>query len=186
MPDTADRLLTIEEFLAHYPPPGDQRRWQLIHGRPVPMSPSLRRHRFLAAYLRDALMARMTAPCVAETEACIRPLVRRKPGSYWSADVATSCVPVGPGTDTPDPVLIAEFVSDNQGEDRKAKLDDYRTLPSVQAYLLFGKTPRVEVHERRPDGSWPDRPEIVEGMDAVLELRCHGGLSVPLAEIYRV
>jgi Uma2 family endonuclease len=187
MPDTAtDRLLTVEEFLAHYPPPSDQRRWQLIHGRPVPMNPTMRRHRFLAGFFRDALNARLTPPCAAETEACIRPLVPRKPHSYWLADVATSCVPVGPGTDTPDPVLIAEFVSDNEGEDRKAKLQDYRELPTVQAYLLFDQEPRVEIHQRRADGFWPAAPEVVQGIDGVLVLRCHGGLTIPLREIYQV
>ena len=186
MPDTSERLLTIEEFIANYPPPGDPRRWQLVHGRAVPMNPTMRRHRVRQLAFRDALKSRLSPPCITELDACIRPLVRRKPNSYWSADVATSCAPVGDGTDTPDPVLLAEFVSNNPGEDRKAKLSDYRDLPTVEVYLLFDQLPRVEVHERQADGSWPDKPRIVERMDGVIDLRCHGGLSIPLSEIYVV
>jgi len=149
------------------------------------MNPVMRRHRVLAGLFRDALNRRLVLPCLAEQEACIRPLRPRKPDSHYLADVATSCAPVGPGTDTPDPVIVAEWLSKNEGEDRKRKLDDYRALPSVMAYLLFEQDrPRVEVHQRIADGSWPATPQIVEGKDAVLNLSAHGGLSIPLGEIY--
>src|SRR5918995_6211274 len=143
MPDTAaEKLLTVAEFLDRYPPPGSNQRWQLIDGRPVAMAPTTRRHRHLARPLVSALNRRLTPPCEAEQEACIRPLrprkpdslvsalnrrltppceaeqeacIRplrpRKPDSYYLADVATSCVPLDDGTDTPDPVIVAEFLS---------------------------------------------------------------------------
>jgi Uma2 family endonuclease len=187
MPDTTERLLTVEEFLENYPPPGDIRRWQLIDGRPVPMNPAFRRHRVLALFLCEALNRRLTLPCLAETEACIRPLRSRKPSAYYLADAATSCAPVERGIDTPDPVVIAEWLSEDEGEDRKAKLQDYRELPTVQAYLIFEQHRwRVEVHQRWADGTWPSDPEIIQGRDAVLELAAHGGLSIPLSEIYRI
>jgi len=186
MPDTAaERLLTVQEFLDNYPPRGDERRWQLLAGRPVAMAPTSRKHRLLAGSLRDALNGRLKRPCRAEQEACIRPLRPRKPAGYYLADVATSCAPLGRGTDTPDPVVVAEFLSSNEDKDRGEKLDDYRELPSVACVLLFNQdSPRVEVHQRNADGSWPGRPEVVEGMDGQLILAAHNGLSIPLKEIY--
>jgi len=80
---------------------------------------------------------RLAPPCEAEQEACIRPLRPRKPDSYYLADIATSCVPLDDGTDTPDPVIVAEFLSSDDRKDRGAKLDDYRDLPTVMAVLLF-------------------------------------------------
>src|SRR3954454_24853991 len=188
MPDTAaEKLLTVAEFLGRYPPPGSNRRWQLIDGRPVAMAPTTRRHRHLARRLVSALNRRLSPPCEAEQEACIRPLHRRKADSYYLADVATSCVPLGDGTYTPAPVIVAALLSADDRKDRGAKLDDYRELPPVMAVLLFDqKLPRVEIHERQSDGSWPDQPVIAEGMDVLLVLSAHNGLQIPLPEIYQL
>ena len=188
MPDTAaEKLLTVAEFLDRYPPPGSNQRWQLIDGRPVAMAPTTRRHRHLARRLVSALNRRLTPPCEAEQEACIRPLRPRKPDSYYLADVATSCVPLDDGTDTPDPVIVAEFLSSDDRKDRGTKLDDYRELPTVMAVLLFDqKLPRVEIHQRRADGSWPAQPVIAQGMDALMVLVAHNGLEIPLREIYQL
>lgn len=188
MPDTAaERLWTVQEFLDRYPPPGDSRSWELINGRPTAMAPTSRAHRNIAGNFKEALNARLVRPCKAEQEACIRPLRPKKPDGYYAADVATSCARIGRGTDTPDPVIVAEVLSTDDALDRGDKLTDYRELPTVMAYLLFDqKAPRVEVHQRRSNGAWNDRdyPEIVEGMDALLILSCHGGLSIPMYEVY--
>ena len=65
--------------------------------------------------------------------------------------------------------------------DRGEKWQNYRKLPSLQAYILVSQTQKyVEVYRRMPDGSW--RYEVLEN-EGVLELPCVN-TSITLEEIY--
>jgi hypothetical protein len=67
-----------------------------------------------------------------------------------------------------------------QGDDRGPKLDSYKLISSVQAVLLVAQDEsRVDVHERRPDGSW-HQMESVDGIVEVSSIGCR----VPISEIY--
>lgn len=82
-----------------------------------------------------------------------------------------------------NPTLIAEVLSPStEAYDRGFKAAQYRTLVSLQEYVLVSQTePRVEVFHRQSDGHWLLSEAI--GIDAVCRfesLDC----SIPLADVY--
>ncbi len=65
--------------------------------------------------------------------------------------------------------------------DRGEKWQNYRKLPSLQAYILVSQTQKyVEVYRHMPDGSW--RYEVLED-EGILELPCINA-SMTLEDIY--
>jgi|SRR5581483_6345873 len=82
-----------------------------------------------------------------------------------------------------NPTVLIEVLSDTtERTDRTDKLDCYRTLASLQTYILVAQdTPRIESYSRQADGSW--RYDSASGLDAVLPLPAlNGGLR--FAEVY--
>ena len=81
------------------------------------------------------------------------------------------------------PCFIAEVLSINTAPiDRGEQLLIYRTIPSLQTYVLLAQdTIRAEVYSRLPDGVW--RYEVLEG-DAILEIPC-AGLKLPISSLYK-
>jgi Uma2 family endonuclease len=82
-----------------------------------------------------------------------------------------------------NPTLIVEVLSPStEARDRGEKLACYQTLDSVQVYALVAQDrARVEAYSRQADGSW--RHEVVEGLDAALELPSVG-CALRLEEVY--
>ncbi len=82
-----------------------------------------------------------------------------------------------------NPTLIIETLSDStERTDRRLKLDCYRTLPTLQTYVLIAQDePRIETFTRQTDGTW--RHEAVTGLDAVLSLPAIG-CTLRLADVY--
>lgn len=65
------------------------------------------------------------------------------------------------------------------------KLDKYRKIASVRTYIVFSQKPaEVWVWSRRPDGTWPEDPEVVSDILAIVDVP-DLGLSLPLVEVYR-
>lgn len=82
-----------------------------------------------------------------------------------------------------NPTLIVEVLSDGtESYDRGEKFARYRTLPSLEEYVLVSQnTPRVETFVKQ-DGKWFIN-ETAEGLDAKVELATLG-VKMPLKEIY--
>jgi Uma2 family endonuclease len=79
-----------------------------------------------------------------------------------------------------NPILIVEVLSPStESFDRGGKFRHYRTIPSLQVYLLIDPDePHVEMHTRQGDNSWLLRDTIgleseirIEPLDATLRLR---------------
>jgi Uma2 family endonuclease len=81
------------------------------------------------------------------------------------------------------PCLIAEVLSESTALiDREEKWQRYRTIPSLQMYVLLSQdTTRAETFSRNPDGTWT---YAVFENDAVLKLPCVP-LSLPVSSLYR-
>jgi Uma2 family endonuclease len=82
-----------------------------------------------------------------------------------------------------NPTTIFEIFSrSTEAYDRGFKFAQYRTIESLQEYVLVSQTePRMEVFLRQSDGSWNLREFV--GMDAV----CHlAGIdcNIALADVY--
>jgi Uma2 family endonuclease len=81
------------------------------------------------------------------------------------------------------PCAIFEVLSEStEPIDRGEKLLRYRTIPSLQMYVLLAQdTARAEVYRRLSDGSW--RYDVLED-DAMLEIPCVN-LKLPVSSLYR-
>jgi len=82
-----------------------------------------------------------------------------------------------------NPTLIVEVLSPStERSDRGMKFDCYRTLESLQTYVLVSQVEaRVEVYSRQSDGSW--RYDVAAGLDATLRLEVLRG-EFRLADVY--
>ena len=85
------------------------------------------------------------------------------------------------------PALVAEVTSPStRATDRREKLDGYRRIPSLQAYLIVDQRRRhALVYARQPDGEW-EREELTDGeirlpvLDAVLAVDdLYEGIDLP-------
>lgn len=109
-------------------------------------------------------------------------------GTY--ADVTVICGRVELDPDDPkkhtalNPSVIVEVLSPSTEEyDRGAKLEHYKTIPSLREVVLVAYDKReIEIVRREPDGSWS------------LHVACDGsdsahltalGIDLPLEEVYR-
>jgi Uma2 family endonuclease len=81
-----------------------------------------------------------------------------------------------------DPCLVVEVTSPSSARiDRGEKLDGYRRLESLQAYLVIDqRRRRVDRHWRGADGSWRTEDYIVEGDVSVPCI----DMSISVDEIY--
>src|SRR5262249_37754328 len=83
-----------------------------------------------------------------------------------------------------NPTVIIEVLSPStEAYDRGFKWDRYRTIPSLQQYVLVWQTePRIEIHTKQASGDWLMHDVI--GLESVCpfeSLKC----SVAMADIYR-
>jgi Uma2 family endonuclease len=103
---------------------------------------------------------------------------------YYYPDVMVSCEEDRlERTFFKSPCFIAEVLcASTEPIDRGEKLLSYRTIPSLQSYVLLAQdTARAEIYKRLPDGSW--RYDVLEG-DAILEIGC-ANLSLKVSSLYR-
>lgn len=82
---------------------------------------------------------------------------------YYYPDVVLTCIPVDDDARfLEQPCLIVEVLSDStKNIDRREKLHDYRTLPSLQGYLLVDTAALAVRLYIREDAGW--REEYIEG-----------------------
>jgi Uma2 family endonuclease len=182
MAEPAVARMTIDEFLAW--DPGDDRRYELVDGRPVAMAPPAAAHRILASRLGRRIAEALDArpPCNVQPEAGIRIPSKRFDG--YCADLAVTCRPHRRGQQAiEEPILVVEILSPvTEAFDRKAKLPDYRTIESVQEVALVdSETAYAELHRRTADGHW--LTEIVRGREGRLVLSSVG-LELAMAALY--
>lgn len=151
MAEPARKLVTVAEFL-RFEGEGD-RRYQLVGGEIVMMAPPARLHGVLAMRIGRYLGNQLRPPCEPQGEAGI--VLPWTDTSYYVADVAVTCAPMGPEPWCPDPVVIVEVLSPStEAEDRGVKLRDYRRLASLQDILLVASDRVAVEHYARQGGQW--------------------------------
>jgi Uma2 family endonuclease len=171
MAEQARKLMTVDEFLAW--DDGSDTRHELVDGVIRAMSPSGGPHGTIAAnaigLLYDALRHRR--PCRPQSEAGIRIDDR----TCWQADIAVTCRP--PAPETVDPLLVVEVLSPNtRTHDLGRKLNDYKTLPTVQEIWMVDSERRWVQLWQRDDERWTGRDLVGSAqlasivLDAVLDL----------------
>ena len=81
-----------------------------------------------------------------------------------------------------DSGLISPEAASTTNTDLIAKNVEYRSLPSIQRYVILQQTHAAAIVFARLDDVWV--AEIVAGSDAMLKLP-EVGIEIPLAEIHR-
>jgi Uma2 family endonuclease len=155
-------LMSPEEFLAFEEAASQKHAY--VAGRVYPwgdadqatgLAGASRRHNRLAA----RIIARLSP--AADAAGCdifgSDMLLRTPADVFYYPDLQVVCDP----TDQLDryterPCVLVEILSERtKNVDRRAKLLVYRTLPSLQSYLIFAHDePRCERHWRDPAGDW--------------------------------
>lgn len=176
--------MSIAEFIVWDAPDG--RRWQLVDGSPEAMAPSRRTHGAIQSELARLIgnhLAERASPCTIITEPGIIPRVRANL-NFRIPDLAVTCFPyVEEEIAVSDPVLIIEILSPNNEAETWSNVWTYTTIPSVQEILVLSSVfVRADMLRRLPDGSWPDKPEIIESGDLVLDSI---GFRASLQVVYR-
>ena len=83
-----------------------------------------------------------------------------------------------------NPKVIVEVLSEStEAYDRGAKFAQYRTIPSLEEYVLVSQTePQIERYLRQPDGGWMLTDFV--GLEAEFRFATVPA-AVALAEVYR-
>ena len=154
MPEVADKLWTLEEFLAF--DDGTDTSYQLFEGRLVAMNPPLRGHGTLVARLAAMLSGQLKPPCEIVAEAGIVPVNRRH--SWYKANLIVTSTP-GSYKDQfiAEPVLVVEVLSPTtSATDLNRKLPDHQQMPSMRDILLIASMERLVRHWRREGEAWTE------------------------------
>jgi Uma2 family endonuclease len=108
-------------------------------------------------------------------------------GLYTYPDIMVACSEIRFLDDRRDtllnPMIIFEVLSESmQAYDRGKKFEHYRSLESLQEYVLVDQAkPHVEQYLRQPDNKW--LLGECNSLDAAVELSSIG-CTLPMAEIY--
>lgn len=175
MEQPAQHLMTVAEFV-HWDD-GTETRYELENGRPVAMNPPSARHVVMAMNLARTLDARLPPRCRSFVAGGLAR--SNDDDEYRIPDVLVTCAPPGRYY-FEQPRLAAEILSPStEREDRTAKLDFYKSLPSVEVVLLvWQEVRRVELHSRRGE-VWEVRT-IIGGEVPLAAF----GAAIPVEELY--
>jgi Uma2 family endonuclease len=167
--------LTLEEFLDWER--SQPERYEFDGIQPVAMTGGSRIHSRLGTRLLLALGSRVKPPC----EAFGPDLKVLTTGRSRYPDVSVVCAASDDESDVIEPVVVCEVVSPSTAlTDRRVKAIEYAAVPGILVYVVLEQD-RSEVTIRRRSAAW--EPEIVAGLDAMLELP-EIGVSIPMAAIY--
>jgi len=185
MPEAAEQLtVTEDEYIALER--ASETKHELIHGTIVAMAGASARHNAIAGNVARALGNLL------EGRRCLvfpsdQQVHVEATGLYTYPDVTVACdaLRFHPKFKDAllDPRVIVEVLSDStEAYDRGAKFAHYRTIPSLQEYILVSQhEEKVEHYQRLDTGQWV--LTAYEGLDASVSLPTLG-VSLPLAKLY--
>ena len=161
-----------------------ERKYELADGRVVVQPYVTRHHARLCTNLMAALISRLDRAVYDITQGDFA--VETGPKSVRYADVMVGRFGVdGHVRSTTSALMLAEVLSSSTMHvDFGEKLEEYRRLPELGTYFICAQNEARVWVWTRADGRWPDAPDILEGLDAVVSVPVLG-VALPLADIYR-
>lgn len=149
-------------------------RYELHHGFIYAFAGGTIIHDRLAFNMRVALESRLSPPC-RTTGSDVK--VRISRDAYYYPDVTVTCEPIsGDETILEQPRIVVEVLSPHtRGHDLVAKRTDYRSSPSIVAYVIIhSDTRKIEVDHRGSSETWEtetfdDKEAIVDGERFLLD-----------------
>ena len=171
------KAMTPEEFLAWETK--QELRWEFDGFQPVAMTGGTDAHAAIQGNIVTALTLRLRGkPCYARG-----PDMRVRIGSkYRYPDAFVSCTPVSRNSIVAaDPVVIFEVLSESTARtDRTTKLLEYRSLPSVQRYVMLEQEQAVATVITRSKTGWSLEVLDAQGTLVMPEI----GVEVAMADLY--
>jgi len=177
--------MNVTEFLAWDAPA--PLLWQLVDGEPSAMAPASRTHGAIQNELGKLIALHLEqrgSTCSVVTAPGVIPHVQSET-NFRIPDLAVTCAAYETEESAlTDPVLVVEILSPSNQAETWANVWTYTTIPSVQEILVV-RTAVIgaELLRRLPDGSWPAKPEALDGA-SLLSLDSIG-FQAPLAALYR-
>lgn len=162
-------------------------RSEYYRGQMFAMAGATRFHNLIAANISQYLGQQLEKTPCERYQSDMRVRVSAT-GLYTYPDVVVACSPqfisVQQQQTLLNPIVIVEVLSpSNEAYDRGLKFKHYRTLESLQAYLLVAsQSVDVELRARQPDGQWTIA--LADRLEDVIELPSIG-CRLSLADVYR-
>ena len=173
-------LLTVQEYLEMEETASV--RHEYVGGMVYAMVGATKRHNKIAGNIYARLLAASRGgPCNVYVEA----VKLRVEDVIYYPDVMVSC---DAGSNDPliedAPCLVVEVASPStESIDRREKMLAYRSIPTLQAYLIVAQDDhRVERYWRGEDGEWRQGEAVGEG--SKVPIPCPGPIEIALSEIY--
>lgn len=184
MPSPAKARLTAEEYLAIERQAPCKSEY--FNGEMFAMAGASRRHNLIALNIGAELRAQLRPrPCEVYTSD-MRVKIGRT-GLYTYPDVVVVCdeprFEDADGDTLLNPIVLVEVLSPTTADyDRGGKFEHYRTLASLQAYLLVAQDRCHVVHyTRQPDNTWLlAETEAIQDCIHIPAIGC----DLPLSEVY--
>ena len=169
--------MSLEEFLAWEE--NQERKWEFDGYSPVAMVGASDAHSAIQINLVVALQTRLRG-----SKCHVRgPETKIRIGSKIRyPDALVSCTAVAPtATIAVDPVVIFEILSKTtQRTDRTTKLLEYRSLDSVQRYVLIEQDQAMATSYSRTGQGWIVNQFLAADTLPLPEI----GIEIPIAELY--
>ena len=171
----------------------EYRQWEILqkvrhefwNGVVYSREESTRKHSLVAANLLAAVGALLKGQACEAHGSGMRVFIRAA-GSQAYPDMSVVCAPINGDSEyeISNPTLVAEVLSPSTEDfDRGTKFGHYRTMDSLQEYLvLWQDQAKMEQHTRTPEGFWLLRE--IEGISQSISLESLGGAKIQLADIY--
>jgi len=183
MRDALARGMTVEEYFRLEE--GSPVKHEYVAGEVYAMSGATLRHNLIAGSIFGALLgAERGGPCRVVMGDMRLEVASDK---YYYPDVVVLCSAVAKlDVVARGPCVVVEVTSPSTARvDRSEKLDAYRQIPMLLAYLIVDhRRRRVERHWRDVPGSDWQREEIAGDMQGAVPVPCLDA-SLTLDEIYR-
>lgn len=174
--------MTVEEYFRF-----EERspiRHEYLAGELYAMSGATARHNLIAGTIFSTLLSAERSPCrVFMSDMRVEVADDR----YYYPDVTLICTPLAElDVVARGPCVVVEVTSSSTARiDRGEKLDAYRSIPALHAYLIVDhRRRRVERHWRESPGGLWRREEIAGEAQAPIPVPCLD-VSLTLGEIYR-
>jgi len=178
--------MTVAEFLDWDSGDRSGAIWQLRDGEPEMMAPASDPHGSIQAFLAHLLIAHLierASHCRVVAAPGVIPS-HRSEANCLVPDLGITCTPPIGARLMHEPLVLIEILSPTNVSKTRANVRAYRTILTVAEIVVLHSTAvAAEVLRRRPDGTWPRQPEIVDGQ-GMLRLDSIG-FTAPLRDAYR-
>ncbi len=179
--------MTVAEFLAWEEPIDvSGGPWQLRDGELEMMAPASDTHGSIQARLAQLLGTHLDA-AGSRCRVVVAPGVvpgDRSQDNCLVPDLGITCAPPRGTPLLPEPLVLIEILLPTNVSKTRANVRAYTTIPTLAEIVVLRSTAiAAELLRRRPDGTWPQTPDIV-GTDGELRLESIG-FAVPLRDAYR-